>query len=141
MKEPSVDGPFCANLAVTVIHTRWPHLVHGRDYLVMQAVEDNGDQKGPPWFMFWRAVDVEQPTMEELEAEFNADQLKCRATLARDLRNAMLELSDTRVYLPDDAPEAKRASVNTWKAYRDALRNIPNQAGFPMDIEWPDPPI
>jgi len=27
-----------------------------------------------------------------------------------------------------------------WKNYRQALRDVPQQAGFPNDIEWPEEP-
>lgn len=27
-----------------------------------------------------------------------------------------------------------------WKAYRQALRDVPEQAGFPYAVEWPTPP-
>jgi hypothetical protein len=27
-----------------------------------------------------------------------------------------------------------------WAAYRQALRDIPQQAGFPNDIDWPEEP-
>ncbi|XTZ40526.1 phage tail assembly chaperone [Salmonella enterica] len=26
---------------------------------------------------------------------------------------------------------------NKFRPYREALRNLPEQAGFPFDIEWP----
>ena len=27
-----------------------------------------------------------------------------------------------------------------WQSYRQALRDIPQQSGFPDDVEWPTPP-
>ena len=35
-----------------------------------------------------------------------------------------------------DAPVDQAA----WAAYRQALRNVPQQAGFPTDITWPTKP-
>lgn len=36
-----------------------------------------------------------------------------------------------------DVPESTRA---LWKPYRQALRDVPQQDGFPHDVIWPDPP-
>jgi hypothetical protein len=53
---------------------------------------------------------------------------------ARSERNRLLSESDwTQVA---DAPVDKAA----WAAYRQALRNIPQQAGFPTSIIWPEKP-
>lgn len=54
---------------------------------------------------------------------------ECRIT-----RNQLLSDSDwTQVA---DAPVDKTA----WATYRQALRDIPDQAGFPNDIDWPTEP-
>ena len=52
----------------------------------------------------------------------------------RQQRNTLLSDSDW-TQMPD-APVDKAA----WAAYRQALRDIPNQAGFPQDVTWPDKP-
>lgn len=63
-----------------------------------------------------------QPTTEQLASE------------ARVKRNVLLSASDwTQVA---DAPVDKVA----WAAYRQALRNLTNQAGFPSSINWPVEP-
>lgn len=36
-----------------------------------------------------------------------------------------------------DVPEATRV---LWQPYRQALRDVPAQAGFPFNVEWPTPP-
>ena len=52
----------------------------------------------------------------------------------REMRNKMLTSSDwTQVA---DAPVDKAA----WATYRQALRDIPSQAGFPNEITWPTEP-
>lgn len=59
------------------------------------------------------------------------------AERARAKRNALLKQCDYFV-LPDyPASEEDRAAV---LAYRDALRNIPDQEGFPQSIAWPEAP-
>ena len=51
---------------------------------------------------------------------------------ARDYRNHLLALSDSHVW-PDHVPD-------DWRTYRQALRDIPAQAGFPTTINWPVKP-
>ena len=54
---------------------------------------------------------------------------------ARQRRNSLLAQSDW-TQMPD-APADKAA----WAAYRQALRDITEQADFPHNIEWPAPPM
>jgi hypothetical protein len=62
------------------------------------------------------------PTPEEL------------AVYIREKRNQLLTASDW-TQMPD-APVDQAA----WATYRQALRDIPQQAGFPTDITWPTKP-
>lgn len=56
------------------------------------------------------------------------------AAAIRARRNALLLSSDwTQVA---DAPVDQVA----WTTYRQALRDVPSQAGFPWDIQWPIEP-
>ena len=59
------------------------------------------------------------------------------ASEARAKRDALL--AETDFMLMPDYPlsEAKRAAV---AAYRQALRDVPAQAGFPRQIDWPVKP-
>lgn len=73
--------------------------------------------------------DVVALTAEEVQA--NSDAL---AASARETRNEMLTASDwTQVA---DAPVDQAA----WAAYRQALRDVTAQAGFPLSIDWPEQP-
>lgn len=65
------------------------------------------------------------PTEEQLAAE------------ARYQRNQMLAASDW-TQLPDVPIEVN--NKNAWAVYRQALRNLPQQAEFPTTISWPSPP-
>ena len=56
------------------------------------------------------------------------------AGLVRAERNAKLAASDWTQL--EDAPVDKAA----WAAYRQALRDIPTQEGFPHEIVWPQKP-
>ncbi|NBW23522.1 MAG: phage tail protein, partial [Caulobacteraceae bacterium] len=37
-------------------------------------------------------------------------------------------------------PDAPVADHEAWAAYRQALRDVPEQPGFPAQIEWPTAP-
>lgn len=61
--------------------------------------------------------------------------LEVLAQEVRDKRNALLSASDwTQVA---DAPVDKTA----WAAYRQELRDITEQVGFPTEVIWPTKPV
>lgn len=75
-------------------------------------------------------VRVENKSAEELAAEQDA-----KAAQIRVERNAKLSATDwTQVA---DSPVDKDA----WAAYRQELRDITNQASFPLDVVWPKDPF
>jgi hypothetical protein len=53
---------------------------------------------------------------------------------ARRKRNRLLSSSDWTQLT--DAPVDKAA----WASYRQALRDVPQQTGFPQDVDWPVKP-
>lgn len=64
----------------------------------------------------------------------NPDFMAQQANEAKEKRNKLLQESDwTQVA---DAPVNKTA----WAAYRQELRDVPQQAGFPDAILWPNAP-
>lgn len=40
----------------------------------------------------------------------------------------------------DEATEAEAARLKDWKRYRVALNRLPDQPGYPVEIDWPAPP-
>jgi hypothetical protein len=67
------------------------------------------------------------------EEEFN-DLFNSISSSAREKRNTLLSECDwTRL---DDANTDKAA----WATYRQALRDVPQQPGFPDNIVWPTKP-
>jgi len=57
-----------------------------------------------------------------------------QAALVRWERDRLLAASDwTQIA---DAPVVSLE----WQPYRQALRDVPQQSGFPDDVEWPTPP-
>lgn len=60
-----------------------------------------------------------------------------RAKAAREKRDGLL--AETDYLLMPDYPISSEALV-ALKTYRQALRDVPEQAGFPSKIEWPEKP-
>lgn len=57
-----------------------------------------------------------------------------RAEAARKKRDALLTATDY-LLMPDYPLSAEK--LEAVKAYRQALRDVPEQSGFPASIEWP----
>jgi len=76
------------------------------------------------WVRQWKVVKI---STEEVEAR-----AKGQAASVRSLRN--IELSNTDwTQLQDSAVDKQY-----WAAYRQQLRDIPQQAEFPWNVQWPD---
>lgn len=55
-------------------------------------------------------------------------------------RNVYLERSD--IYVLPDRWEAYTAQQKSqWTSFRQALRDIPSQVGYPTVIDWPQSPV
>lgn len=71
----------------------------------------------------------------EMRGELTTEE---KAEFVRAKRDAMLRDSDFAV-LPD-SPLTKKTEQEAWKTYRQALRDVPEQEGFPEDVVWPVSP-
>ena len=59
------------------------------------------------------------------------------AAQVRKKRDELMDASDFRVTVDYPATDEER---DEWIAYRQALRDVPEQSGFPQTIYWPKPP-
>jgi hypothetical protein len=64
--------------------------------------------------------------------DFQADSVAASATKVRAERDELLAASDSMAL-------ADRITAD-WTTYRQALRDIPAQAGFPTSVTWPTEP-
>ncbi len=64
--------------------------------------------------------------------DFQADPVAASATQVRAQRDALLSGSD-HMALADRITDA-------WRTYRQALRDVPAQSGFPTNVNWPVEP-
>jgi hypothetical protein len=116
-------------------------LQHGRDFLVAHPVDPaTGEQSGDPLIVVWKTTAVTQPTDAAVTAHFLANETALRSAYVRSFRDEALFNTDGRATAPDDAPDDVKALAAQWAVYRQALRDIPNQSGFPCTVIWPDSP-
>jgi len=85
----------------------------------------------------WSNPTDNMPTDEEIIAEAERIQAELPANIAREERNRLLAKSDWMVVRAYDTGEALAPE---WQEYRQALRDITQQSGFPDSIQWPQEP-
>ena len=103
-------------------------------FSMRQGVEQIGGKWHTKYVLGPIFTDNEDATAAEQEAAYKAQKVADQAKLVRDDRNKRLTETDwTQIA---DAPVDKAA----WATYRQALRDVPSQAGFPWDIQWPIEP-
>jgi hypothetical protein len=81
------------------------------------------------WVQVWVVVDKPQEQIDA-EAANKADEVRYR-------RNKLIAESDWTQL--DDTPITNAKKLE-WATYRQALRDIPDQAGFPWEVVWPVEP-
>ena len=103
-----------------------------------KVVKNGYEQVNGSWQVAWSEVDMftanASQTKAEQETAYQSELDAEKAADARNQRNGLLTSSDwTQVV---DAPVDKAA----WATYRQALRDITAQNGFPDNIVWPTKP-
>lgn len=100
----------------------------------------------------------EEPDVQEKALQFAVEQgdEETAAEIARKIRNRLLAESDAEVALDRlglQAPTGEsftawlaflkklgQALAGEWAEYRQALRDLPQSEGWPLNIVWPDSP-
>jgi hypothetical protein len=104
-------------------------------YSMRQGVEQQSDGK---WYTKYVLgpifTDTAEATAAEQEAAYKSMKDAEQAKAAREDRTRRLSATDWTQLA--DAPVDKTA----WATYRQALRDVPAQAGFPWNVQWPDTP-
>jgi len=85
---------------------------------------------GEVWRQVWEVIPYAGDALAQRQQIFETE----KSADIRKERGVLLSESDwTQVA---DAPVDKAA----WAIYRQALRDLPTQEGFPLDITWPEKP-
>lgn len=78
---------------------------------------------------------VEEAEWDAMEAEWASGADDRAAIRVRDKRNQKLIDTDWT-----QMPDYNGSNKSAWETYRQALRDVPAQSGFPNDITWPTEP-
>lgn len=126
--------------AIRKIH---PDAQHGRDFLVGHPVEQGrAERTGPAQIMGWN-LPCDMPHVDDhigpVWAEHGAAiRAEITAAEVRAQRNRLLNAADILVNKAHDSNDAEALAKAV--AYRQALRDITTQPGFPTSIDWPVAP-
>ena len=93
------------------------------------AFRDGVEQIGDKWFTKYSVKDMDAEGIAAVDA--------AQAKSVRDERNVKLKESDW-TQLADATLSAE--VIQEWATYRQALRDVPSQDGFPWEVVWPTQP-
>lgn len=85
----------------------------------------------------WGAPELVEMTPAEVDAHLNPPPVPPTAEEARAQRDALLSACD---WVAIRAQELNEPVPEAWADYRQALRDVPQQSGFPETIDWPAEP-
>lgn len=97
-------------------------------WIPFSASPDDSEQHGKD--VYQRVIDGEAGEIAPYEVD-----LELESSIVRGQRDRLLLESDW-TQLPD-IPESTKI---LWEPYRQALRDVPQQEGFPLSVVWPTKP-
>jgi hypothetical protein len=86
-----------------------------------------------------RRIEPVLPHQTEVQYEIIDHDLVYLANVYRQQRNMLIQQSDVKM-LKDVYDRLSDQQKTDWEVYREALRNLPEQPGFPRTVEWPIAP-
>jgi hypothetical protein len=103
-----------------------PTLIPNYNQNTQKIIESSPELSGGVWKQVWKVVELSEEEKQKIQ--------NAKANEVRKQRNLLLMYSDW-TQLPDATVDQ-----DSWKIYRQELRSITEQEGFPFDVVWPDPP-
>lgn len=117
-------------------------VIDGRaSVFIREDIRSEETEDGVKWFATEYSTQVNARGFEvtdEFIEQLKANETEKAAAEVRAKRNALLDESDKEV-LPDRLTKTS-AAFKAWADYREALREIPDQEGFPFDVVFPAKP-
>lgn len=125
------------------IQKKYPTLLCGKDFWTKHDVDkETGEQVTSAELVGWARQDIPQPTEEELaelvKLYWPEARVAVASFIARAQRNTFLTRADGMFGKAMDT--GNMDAVKAIGAYRQALRDVTKQSGFPFDIQWPVAP-
>ena len=123
--------PTCAADLVGVVvshHSQTPHDIEMRS-LIQKFAQEEGYREKRGEDLSWSVEKIPEKTPEEKIAETEEE--------VRSKRDRLI--ADTDYLLMNDYPISEE-DLEVVKAYRTALRDVPQQEGFPYEVVWPEVP-
>ena len=123
--------PTCAADLVGVVvshHSQTPHDIEMRS-LIQKFAQEEGYREKRGEDLSWSVEKIPEKTPEEKLAETEEE--------VRSKRDRLI--ADTDYLLMNDYPISEE-DLAVVKAYRTALRDVPQQEGFPYEVVWPEVP-
>jgi hypothetical protein len=108
---------------------------HGYAKVSAFVEHDRATQKLVSCQPYYKAPWVYVVTVAEKSADDLSAEMEIKAELLRSDRNS--RLTETDWTQGKDIPDA---TSTAWASYRQALRDIPSQSGFPHNVVWPVKP-
>lgn len=93
------------------------------------AVKDGVEQVNGNWQWKWKVVEMSDEAKAALDAQ--------QANAVRATRDQKIAETD---WIVIKNLELNQNVPGVWEVYRQSLRDVPAQAGFPWDITWPVKP-
>lgn len=118
-KNPS-DALFVEFGVLPVKEVPAPSIDHTKNLKLGTPIYNDG------WEQVW--------VVEDASAQEIAERISSQSASVRSERNRLLDASDWTQLADSTADKA------VWAAYRQQLRDIPSQAGFPFSVTWPVKP-
>ncbi|WP_246641682.1 phage tail assembly chaperone [Paraburkholderia edwinii] len=138
-----MDTPIMTNdELLAMLQMEYPDAVPGKDYLIVVTYEDGVNQSAHARLWQWTHPTIPRPTDEFLNQKWADNHPKVRewkdGDYKRAERNRRLIAADALVERAIDKQDAD--AERAARTYRQALRDVPQQDGFPNSFEWPSAP-
>ena len=128
-----------------MIHDEMAHAIEqelgltlGKDFMIAHPLDPvTKEQIGEPYIWEWKRPDIEKPDLKVMAARFHeTHHMSYAEKIARETRDYYLAQTDWT-----DNKTVSQAVHEKYAAYRQALRDITDQPGYPKNIDWPVKPV
>ncbi|KVQ43249.1 hypothetical protein WK03_18810 [Burkholderia cepacia] len=117
-----------------ILEREYPNLVAGRDYMLARRMDSEAKAVEHARIKEWPSG-LPIPDQEWIlgRASFYRDEMS--AAPVKAYRDQMLTATDWT-----QGRDVPPALAEQYASYRQALRDVPQQSGWPLDVQWPSPP-